>query len=127
MTFGERHEDLSPTHVTYLDQPYFFIYSINCMRYNNIYLLPSLEGDSVLQAATKELFPLASHMTSLLYFSNSNMYTYLNHLIKNFIPLYVHIFICLAYTAYHINDTLSSINFKFSDFDYNPLLKKNCC
>ena len=44
-TSGGRHGDLSSLHVTSLDQLYFFIRHINYMRFNNIHLLPSLEGD----------------------------------------------------------------------------------
>ena len=35
-----RHEDLSHTHVTSLDQSYFFIHYINYLRYNNAVCLP---------------------------------------------------------------------------------------
>ena len=45
-TSGVRHDDLFSLHVTALDQSYFFIRHINFMRYNNIHLLPSLEGDT---------------------------------------------------------------------------------
>ena len=37
MTSGGRHQNLSPAHVTSLDQSYFFICHINNVRYNNCY------------------------------------------------------------------------------------------
>ena len=47
MASGGRHDDLSSLHVTALDHLYFFIRHINFMRYNDIHLLPSLEGDMI--------------------------------------------------------------------------------
>ena len=38
---GGRHEDLSPAHMTSLDQSYFFIRHINFMRYNNTLSTPA--------------------------------------------------------------------------------------